>query len=154
MAKSYVLSWGKPTIVATPLEGTKTPVTFPECQEGSAQLTTTEGSETEAKDLGGNVVDSRKEANTYEFVVRVYHKVGDTDPIPHKNGVVEALYELKLTPENPACRGFMFPKAQVSVVDSWSADEGELIEYHFKALADSDGFMIKNHINGTPEGEA
>ena len=152
MAKSYVLSWGQPTIKAQLLDdtgkGTGSEITFPAIQEGSAELTTTVGGETEAKDLGGNVVDTRKQANTYEFVCRVYHKVGDTDPITHKNGIVEGLYKLTMTPENPKCRGFLFPKAQVSVVDSWSAEEGEMVEYHFKALVDEDGYMIKNHVNG------
>lgn len=153
--KNYVLSWGNPTIECTKLtatgETTGSAIVFPAIKQGTAQLTTTEGSKIEAKDLGGNVVDQRVEVNTYEFVCQVYVQNSTPDPIPHENGVVADNYEFKLTPESASCRGFMFKKAKVSVVNLWTADDGELLEYHFKALKDNQGKQLTYHVGGVEQ---
>lgn len=137
-----VLSWGKPTV-----EYAKTDTTtgngpaeagswkpFGEIKEDSARLDVTEGELIEATEEGGGVVDARRKANKYVFVLELFVKKNDTRPIADINGIINDNYAVRLTPEDPDCEGFLLDKTNVTVSERWSAAEGKMLRYTFDAI--------------------
>lgn len=137
-----VLSWGKPKV-----EFAKTETTtglgpsgdtgwsaFGEIMEDSASLDVTEGELIEATEEGGGVVDARRKANKYVFVLKLFVKKGDTRPIPDTNGIIADNYAVRLTPEDAECEGFLLDKTNVTVSERWTAAEGKILRYTFDAI--------------------
>ena len=133
-----VLSWGKPKV-----EYAKTPDksaepakwdTMPEIKEDSASLDVTEGELIEATEEGGAVVDARRKANKYKFVIDIFVKKGDTRPIPDTNGIITDNYSVRVTPQDPTCEGFILRKTNVTVSERWTAAEGKMLRYTFDAV--------------------
>lgn len=137
-----VLSWGKPKVefantdTATGLgpSGDTGWTAFGEIKEDSASLDVTEGELIEATEEGGGVVDARRKANKYVFVLELFVKKGDTRPIPDKNGIIADNYAVRLTPEDSACEGFLLDKTNVTVSERWTAAEGKILRYTFDAI--------------------
>jgi hypothetical protein len=141
-----VLNWGKPLIELAPLGAsdaigayvaTSTP------QENSAQLTTTKGDKKEAKEEGGGVVDTKYNKSGYSFVFKLFVKKGETRPIPDEDGVILTNYAVRMTPEDTTTTGFLMEKTAASVVETWSSDEGSLLEYTFDGLVPPAGKILK-----------
>lgn len=151
-----VLSWGKPTVEfgipgaegAAPTKWNP----FPEIVEGTAQLTTEEGSVMEAIEEGGEIVDSRTSANKYTFALSLFAKKGDVKPIDDHNGVITDSYAVRLTPEDPAAIGFIMDKAAVSCQESWTSEEGTRWTYTFKGLKPASGNIVKVYSDTLPQG--
>lgn len=136
-----VLSWGKPTVEFTETDPTtgvaSTSVSwkaFGEIKEDSASLDVTEGELIEATEEGGGVVDARRKANKYVFVLELFVKKGDTRPIPDTNGIIAKNYAVRLTPEDPECEGFLLDKTNVTVSERWTAADGKILRYTFDAI--------------------
>lgn len=136
-----VLSWGKPKV-----EFAKTDAStglgpaasgwsaFGEIKEDSASLDVIEGELIEATEEGGGVVDARRKANKYVFVLELFVKKGDTRPIPDTNGIIADNYAVRLTPEDAECEGFLLDKTNVTVSERWTAAEGKILRYTFDAI--------------------
>lgn len=144
-----VISWGKPLLEVAKLEdeSNEVPGAFKalgDAAQGTTTLTTSEGSDTDALDEDGIPVDSRSDANTYQFEAEIFIKKGDEDPIPHVDGIVDGLYALRLTPKDTACRGKYAPKCRIKVLDSWTAADGERARILVKALKCKAGFSVCN----------
>lgn len=109
--------------------------------EGSSQLNITQGESKEAKQEGGELVDKKNAANTYEFVFRLFVKKTDLSAYPANlesvNGSVEGEHEFKIVPEDPACYGLHIPRSTVTCVENMTSEEGITLEYHVTALLDS-----------------
>ena len=136
-----VLSWGKPKVefaktdTTTGLGPTTSGwTTFGEIKEDSASLDVTEGELIEATEEGGGVVDARRKANKYVFVLELFVKKGDTRPIPDTNGIIADNYAVRLTPEDAECEGFLLDKTNVTVSERWTAAEGKILRYTFDAI--------------------
>lgn len=136
-----VLSWGKPKVefaktdTATGLGPTTSSwTTFGEIKEDSASLDVTEGELIEATEEGGGVVDARRKANKYVFVLELFVKKGDKRPIPDTNGIIADNYAVRLTPEDAECEGFLLDKTNVTVSERWTAAEGKILRYTFDAI--------------------
>lgn len=136
-----VLSWGKPKVEFAKTETTTGlgPTTgswtsFGEIKEDSASLDVTEGELIEATEEGGGVVDARRKANKYVFVLELFVKKGDTRPIPDTNGIIADNYSVRLTPEDAECEGFLLDKTNVTVSERWTAAEGKILRYTFDAI--------------------
>lgn len=137
-----VLSWGKPKVefaVTDPTTGlgpvgTDGWTAFGEIKEDSASLDVTEGELIEATEEGGGVVDARRKANKYVFVLELFVKKGDTRPIPDTNGIIANNYAVRLTPEDPQCEGFLLDKTNVTVSERWTAADGKILRYTFDAI--------------------
>lgn len=141
-----VLSWGKPKVefAITPASGDpKDWEEMPEIKEDSAALDVTEGELIEATEEGGAVVDSRRKANKYKFSFDIYLKKGKTKPITDVNGVINENFAVRLTPQDPACEGFIMRKTNVTVSERWTAAEGMLVRYTFDGIKPSDDANAK-----------
>ena len=136
-----VLSWGKPKVEFAKTDASTGlgPATsgwtaFGEIKEDSASLDVTEGELIEATEEGGGVVDARRKANKYVFVLELFVKKGDTRPITDTNGIIADNYAERLTPEDPECVGFLLAKTNVTVSERWTAAEGKILRYTFDAI--------------------
>lgn len=136
-----VLSWGKPKVEFAKTDASTGlgPATsgwsaFGEIKEDSASLNVTEGELIEATEEGGGVVDARRKANKYVFVLELFVKKGDTRPIPDTNGIIADNYAVRLTPEDAECEGFLLDKTNVTVSERWTAAEGKILRYTFDAI--------------------
>lgn len=137
-----VLSWGKPKVEFAKTEtttglgpsGDTGWTTFGEIKEDSASLDVTEGELIEATEEGGGVVDARRKANKYVFVLELFVKKGDSRPIPDTNGIIADNYAVRLTPEDAECEGFLLDKTNVTVSERWTAAEGKILRYTFDAI--------------------
>lgn len=139
------LNWGKPKIKVgiLPASGgyqaisnwidVDTPV------EGSTSLATSAGSQTDALEEGGAIVDRKTSKSTYTLDFTLYEKKGKSLPIEDEDGIVTANYALKLQPEDPECKGIIIPKASVSVEHTYSVADGSRAVYHFTAVVPDDG---------------
>lgn len=149
-----VLSWGEPTVEIAALGGTGSLSwsALPEIKQGTATLETEQGDKTEALDEGGSVVDARYAKSKYTFSCSIFIKKGDSKPIEDVDGVVTTNYALRLTPEDPAAAGFLLPKTNVSVQETWSSEEGGLWVYTFSALKPDEGTMLQRYTGSTSGG--
>lgn len=136
-----VLSWGKPKVEFAKTDATTglgpttgSWTTFGEIKEDSASLDVTEGELIEATEEGGGVVDARRKANKYVFVLELFVKKSYTRPIPDTNGIIADNYAVRLTPEDPECEGFLLDKTNVTVSERWTAAEGKILRYTFDAI--------------------
>lgn len=138
-----VISWGKPTIevgkvatTGTQAYGTK--IDTP--KQDTTQLNTTEGTVTEAKEEGGEVVDTRYDKPTYQLEFDLFVKKGFKRPIAENDdGLVSDEYAVKVTPEDTACVGITMPRCRVSTSVKYTAADGILYHYVFKALKPTTG---------------
>mgnify|MGYP006974626905 CR=1 FL=1 len=145
-----VLSWGKPKVEFAKTEtttglgpsGDTGWTAFGEIKEDSASLDVTEGERIEATEEGGGVVDARRKANKYVFVLELFVKKGDTRPIEDVDGVIGDNYAVRLTPEDATCEGFILDKTNVSVTESWTAANGKRVRYTFDGIKPDDKTAI------------
>lgn len=146
-----VLSWGKPTVEFAVSDGSTTPsswTAFGAIVNGTTQLETTEGQLIEATEEGGNVVDSRREKNKYRLSLELFVTKGGTKPIADVDGLITQNYAVRLTPEDPECPGFMIPKANVSVVETYTSADGMRWRYIFDAIKPSTGALLQPYTKG------
>lgn len=140
------ISWGKLTILTRPYKSgaysssdTWTTLSIP--VEGSTSIDITEGDTKEAKQEGGDLVDSVTGSNVYELVFRLFVKKTDLAAYPAEltpvNGVITGEHAFKVLPEDPDCYGVEIPRTSVRCVEQLSSDEGITLEYHAKAILDN-----------------
>lgn len=145
-----VISWGKPKIEIAKLDSSGTPGAWTEVdtpKQDSTQLTTEKGDKKEALEEGGGVVDAKYNKSKYSLVYQLFAKKGSTKPIADDDGVVLDNYAVRITPEDPTVPGWIMPKTNVSVVDTWSAEEGQLWEYtHDGLVPDGGGKILQEYI--------
>jgi hypothetical protein len=140
-----VLNWGKPKIEIALLGADGTPGAWTEVdtpKQDTTQLTTEKGDKKEALEEGGGVVDAKYNKSKYSLVFQLFAKKGKTKPIMDDDGVVLGNYAVRITPEDPTATGWQMMKCNVSVVDTWSAEEGQLWEYTFDGLVPDGGGKI------------
>ena len=143
-----VLNWGKPLIEICKLENGELPAepaweALPEIADGTTQLTTEEGTKTEAIEEGGEVVDTRMAKNKYTLALELFVKKGDTKPIEDSDGRVVDNYAVRLTPEDDTCPGFIMDKTSVSVQETWTSADGGRWRYTFAGLKPKTGNILK-----------
>lgn len=140
-----VISWGKITIYhrayksgAYTSSDQYAKLSIP--VEGSTNLTITQGESKEAKQEGGENVDKKTAANSYELVFRLFVKKTDLSAYPAGleavNGVVAGEHDFKVIPDDPDCYGIHIARSTVTCVENFTSDEGITLEYHVSALID------------------
>ncbi len=147
------LAWGKPVIEIAPItDGTiGTYVELDTPVENTSKLTTTKGTKLEAKQEGGEVVDAKYQANSYSFECELFAKNGSSKPISDTNGVVASAYAIRLTPEDSSLTGWIMYKTNVSVEDTWDAQNGGKWKYTFEGLLDDDQTKILDEYTASTE---
>lgn len=149
------LSWGKPDIETAsstngaPVEAKWAGVPTP--KEDSTKLTPQAGTEKEASEEGGDLVDSRTGKNKYQFEFDLFVKKGEKRPWEDNDGVIEGEHAFRLTPEDPDCEGFQIDRCTLRVEESYTTAEGIMLHYVAKVLKPKEGKMVKPyHKNGNP----
>lgn len=143
-----VLSWGKPTIETTPSvdgapgaeavwKGIDTP------KETTTQLNVTAGTETEAVEEGGDIVDSRTSKNKSELVFDLFVKKGKERPWDDEDGIIPGEHAVRLTPEDEDCEGIQIDRCTIRCEESYTSTDGKLLHYVCKVLKPKTGKMVK-----------
>lgn len=151
------LSWGKPTIEVALLVNDEVPANaewkkLPTPKNESTQLTATKGDEKTAQIEGGELLDIRFGAASYELTYELYKYTGmPTLPFTDNNGVIQGHYAVCITPEDPTCEGVLIGKSAVTVEESYNTTEGKLLKYTHKVLKPATGNMVKPYIVPTNE---
>lgn len=141
-----VLSWGKPKIEhATSTNGAPadewTEIDTP--RQDSTQLTPTAGDTVEAKEEGGDLVDSRVGKTTYQFEWYNFVKKGKKAPFEDNDGVIAGEHAIRLTPEDEECEGIQIDRCTISVQEEYTAADGKLLHYIAKCLKPATGKTVK-----------
>ena len=150
-----VIGWGKPHIFIKELgdvdaiwEEVPTPA------EGTTELATEKGDKQEAKLEGGANEDVRYNKNTYALSFTIRAAKGRKKLMKDEDGIITSNYSIILQPEDPQIDGICIDKAQVSVEDTWSAEEGGAWIYTFDALQPDKGTQVKyGKVNVTGTGD-
>lgn len=139
-----VIGWGKPRIfikeigaVGAKWKEVPTPV------EDSTELATEKGDKQEAKLEGGANEDVRYNKNTYALSFSIRAAKGRKKLMKDEDGIITSNYSVLLQPEDGEIDGISIDKAQVSVEDTWSAEEGGVWIYTFDALQPDSGTQVK-----------
>lgn len=146
-----ILKWGKPLLEIIKLVDGEIPSSSPQWttldnpKEDTTTLETTEGDVVEANGEGGELVDAYIKASSYQLSFQLFAKRDAEKPIEDEDGVILDEYAIRLTPEDDTLPGFMLPKCRVSVVDSYTAADGELWQYTFRALKPNTGKMKQEY---------
>ena len=156
------ISWGKIAIDVRDYKSTAygssdtfTRLSIP--VEGSTQINVTAGETREAKQEGGENVDVKVGANTYELVFRLFVKKTDATAyptiLPAVNGVVSGEKNIRVVPvDDSECYGMEMARASVSCVENFTSEEGITLEYHCNGLLDDAPDETAGHydmVNGT-----
>lgn len=148
------LAWGKPKIefAKTTADGVA-PTTWtamPDIVTDTTKLNSEQGEKKEAIAEGGDIVDVRYSKSKYSLEFELFVKKGDEKPIEDEDGIITDSYAVRLTPEDPACQGFIIDKASVAVLETWSSADGARWKYTFSGLKPKTGKIMKPY-NGAPE---
>lgn len=130
-----VITWGKPSIYVRDLSSaTNNWKKLDTPKENTIQLNPTKGDTTEAKEEGGGIVDSKTAKSTYELVFQEFIKKGISQPYPTIDGLIEGNYAIAVQPEDAENPGCYIGKSTVSVEESYTSEDGALMQYTHKAL--------------------
>lgn len=156
------ISWGKIAIDVRDYKSTAygssdtfTRLSIP--VENSTQINVTAGDKKEAKQEGGENVDVKVGANTYEIVFRLFVKKTDATAYPAiltaVNGVVSGEKNIRVVPvDDSECYGMEMARASVSCVENFTSEQGVTLEYHCNGLLDDAPDGTTGHydmVNGT-----
>lgn len=151
-----VLSWGKPGIETTTstngapaASATWTAIDTP--KDTTTKLNPTAGTETEALEEGGDLVDSRTGKNKYQFEFDHFVKKGKKRPWEDNDGIIAGEHAFRLTPEDPDCEGILIDRCTLRVEESYTTADGIMLHYVAKVLKPKEGKMVKPYFkNGNP----
>ena len=143
-----LLSWGKPLIeTTTSTDGAPaasaswTAIDTP--KDGTTKLNPTAGTEQEAIEEGGDIVDSRTGKNKYTFEFDLFVKKGKQRPWQDTDGVISGEHAFRVTPEDDTCEGIQIDRCTLRVEENYSTAEGILLHYVAKVLKPTTGKMVK-----------
>ena len=143
------ISWGKPSKFETTPSVDLAPA--PEAvwksietpKDGTLQINVTEGSEVNALEEGGGVIDTRYNANTYELTFTEFVKKGKKPIFEDADGVVAGEHAFRFLPEDPTCEGRQIDCATVRVVETFTTADGILRQYKAKGKKPKTGNTVK-----------
>lgn len=150
------LSWGKCTIeTTTSSDGAPAAAaTWKEIdvpKESTTKLTPTAGTENEAFEEGGDLVDSRTGKNKYTFEFDHFVKKGAKRAWDDNDGIIAGEHAFRLTPEDDECEGIQIDRCALRVEDSYSTAEGIVLHYVAKVLKPKTGKMVKPYFKNAPK---
>lgn len=145
------LSWGKPSIeTATSTGGEQasgaTWKAIDTPKENTTKLTPTAGTEVEAIEEGGDVVDSRTGKNKYQFEFDLFVMKGKERPWDDTDGIIPGEHAFRLTPEDETCEGILIDRCTLRVEESYTTADGIMLHYVAKVLKPKTGKMVKPYI--------
>lgn len=148
-----VLSWGKGLLETTPstdgapaADAKWTEIDTP--KEDTLQLTPTEGSDTDATEEGGDIVDTRKGKTTWKLEFDLFVKKGKARPFDDNDGDITGEHAFRYTPEDEETEGFLIDRSKVSCQESYTTKDGKLLHYVVRLLKPKTGKTLKPYIKG------
>lgn len=146
-----ILSWGKCLIEhSTSTDGAPgtdwTAIDTP--KEDTTKLTPSAGTEVNATEEGGEIVDSRTGKNTYLFEFDLFVKKGKERPFEDNDGIIAGEHAFRLTPEDEDCEGLQIDRATVRVEESYSTADGKMLHYVVRCLKPKTGKTVKPYTKG------
>lgn len=147
-----VLAWGKgkmETCISTNGEPSGNWKEIDTPKEGTLKLTPTAGQETEAKEEGGEIVDSRTLKTTYQLEFDLFDKKGSERPWVDEDGKISGEHSFRYTPEDEEATGFLIDCATVRCEYNFSATDGGILHYVAKCLKPKTGKTVKPYVKGS-----
>ena len=146
-----ILSWGKCLIEhSTSTNGAPgtdwTAIDTP--KEDTTKLTPSAGTEVNATEEGGEIVDSRTGKNTYLFEFDLFVKKGKERPFEDNDGIIAGEHAFRLTPEDEDCEGLQIDRSTVRVEESYSTADGKMLHYVVRCLKPATGKTVKPYTQG------
>lgn len=146
-----ILSWGKCLIEhSTSTDGAPgtdwTAIDTP--KEDTTKLTPSAGTEVNATEEGGEIVDSRTGKNTYLFEFDLFVKKGKERPFEDNDGIIAGEHAFRLTPEDEDCEGLQIDRSTVRVEESYSTADGKMLHYVVRCLKPATGKTVKPYTKG------
>lgn len=146
-----ILSWGKCLIEhSTSTNGAPgtnwTAIDTP--KEDTTKLTPSAGTEVNATEEGGEIVDSRTGKNTYLFEFDLFVKKGKERPFEDNDGIIAGEHAFRLTPEDEDCEGLQIDRSTVRVEESYSTADGKMLHYVVRCLKPATGKTVKPYTKG------
>ena len=146
-----ILSWGKCLIEhSTSTDGAPgtnwTAIDTP--KEDTTKLTPSAGTEVNATEEGGEIVDSRTGKNTYLFEFDLFVKKGKERPFEDNDGIIAGEHAFRLTPEDEDCEGLQIDRSTVRVEESYSTADGKMLHYVVRCLKPKSGKTVKPYTKG------
>lgn len=133
-----ILSWGKPKIFVRSLNTIGaiwrllvTP------KEGTTNFEEAEGDELEAKEEGGDVVDTMSKASSATLTFEEFVKKGGKKPFASKGGRINDHYEVYVQPEDAECVGLYIPHVSGKQLLKSNAEDGALYTETLKAIKEN-----------------
>lgn len=146
-----VLSWGKPTFeTSTSTNGKPAEVwkELPTPKEDTLKLTPTAGTDTDATEEGGDLVDTRRGKNSYSLEFDLFVKKGEQRPWEDNDGKIDGEHAFRITPEDEACEGIQIDRAKLSVEENYTTADGILLHYVARCLKPAVGKTVKPYTKG------
>lgn len=142
------LRWGKPTIEVIKLVDGEVPssgtwIKLENPKQDTTELTSTEGEKKEAIIEGGEVIATKRGKNKPTFTTTLYVKDDAEKPIEDDDGVIDGEYAVRVYPASGTLKGKLMEKTSVSVIETYTPEEGDLLQYTFDVLKPKTGKMVK-----------
>lgn len=153
------LGWGKCNIYrknsvsGAPASGDWTKLPTP--RENTTQVSTSQGTDLEARIEGGEIIDRLPGKHTYTLEWEEYVVKGEEPSFSDSDGVVSGNYALKVVPdEDESCPGIQIDNASLKAEIVYSATDALRVKYSATALKPASGNSVKllNAGSGTVSG--
>lgn len=121
--------------------------TLPTPKEDSTSLETNEGTDLEAREEGGEVVDRIGQASSYALSFELFKKKGDAFPMSEdeSRGIVSGEYAIRVTSDiDSEAPGYQIDRASVKTARLYSAGDTYRKQYTFSALKPTNGDTVKD----------
>lgn len=144
-----VLNWGECDLFCAQCvdgapSGTWTELPTP--KEDTTTLTATAGTEKEATEEGGALVDYMPAKNTYELEWDEFVKKGEEPSFEDTDGVIEGEWSFRIEAQDKDCPAIQIDRACLRVEENYSTADGSLLHYVAKALKPAEGKTIKRYV--------
>ena len=145
-----LIAWGQPKMWYTELVNgavaalARWKSIFPP-QEGTTNVSVTEGERRQAKVEGGKTIAARKDADEFTLNFTEYARTPDTGVEPEMpfqkahDGVIGGEYAIKLQPEYAGAVGLQVDRCNASVQPNWTAEIGTTFAFSCQLLMPEDG---------------
>lgn len=144
-----ILSWGKCKIETTPstdgAPGTSakwTEIDTP--KEDTTNITPTAGTKSDAREEGGDLVDTRYTKTTYQLQFDLFVKKGKTRPFEDDDGLIAGEHAFRIIPaEDETCEGSQIDRGVIHCEERYSTAEGKMLHYVVDCLKPKTGKTVK-----------
>ena len=143
-----VLSWGECDLFcAQCVDGAPSGgwTELPTPKEDTTELTASAGSDKEATEEGGALVDYMPAKNTFELAWDEFVRKGEEPSFEDTDGVVDGEWSFRVEAQDKDCPAILIERATLKVETSYTSADGILRHHVAKALKPAEGSMVKTY---------